>query len=163
MSCWKINKKYANWKATLNKSEQILEETQRFSLKFLNKSKYSSRVWNMKQNNNYFVDCLIGLCRGVRVFTAVLFCSKWYGRAVEKGSMLSAGRLYHSLIIWQCCVKDAQAGSEKLVCALGAAQRCCLGSHHLHYQISAAFHLAEKQRFYLTTETSIQPLVSEQN
>lgn len=71
-------------------------------------------------------------------------------------------RLYHSHIILPYCVKDAQAGSKRPVGALSTVQRCCLGSHHLHYQISAAFHLAGKQRFYLTTETSIQPLVWEQ-
>lgn len=113
----------------------------------------------MKQNKNCH---LLDRAAQGRVFMALLFCSAWFGRAVEKGSLLSADRLCHSRIILQSCVKGGQAGSEKLVWTLSTAQRCCLGSHHPHYQISAAFHLAEKQRFYLITETSIQCLVWEQ-
>lgn len=115
----------------------------------------------MNQNKNYPVICLIGLCRGVGVFMAALFCSKRYGRAVEKVSLRSQERLCHSDIILQCCLKDAQAGFEKLVSMLSRVQRCCLETHHLPCQISVAFQLAEKQGFYLTTGTSKQTRLRE--
>ena len=68
----------------LDKLEQILKDTWKFSPNFLYESKYCSRVWNMKQNKCYLVIFLIGVSRRVRVFMAVSFSSKWHGRAVEK-------------------------------------------------------------------------------
>lgn len=111
--CWQRNKKYVNWKATLSKTEQILEETWKFSSKFLNKSKYSSRMRN-KIKIILLPDwhgcageweCLWQLC-----FAVSDMAEQWKRFLCWA---LYIYRLYHSHIILTCCVKDAQAGFRR--------------------------------------------------